>query len=139
MTVEAFKIVPSTENSDIENDIYHVFIDDLILDCNIGVYTHEKGVTQRVRINLDLTIQEDNKDINDEINNTVCYDQLIKGITLIVAKGHINLVETLAESIATMCLDNKKVGVVQVKVEKIDILKNAKSAGVRIQRYNKNC
>ena len=25
MTVEAFKIVPATENSDIENDIYHVF------------------------------------------------------------------------------------------------------------------
>jgi 7,8-dihydroneopterin aldolase/epimerase/oxygenase len=138
MTVEALKIVVPTESSDIQNDIYHVFIDDLILDCNIGVYSHEKDATQRVRINLDLTIQEGNKDINDEINNTVCYDKLIQGIALIVAKGHINLVETLAESIATMCLKNKKVSIVQVKVEKIDILKNARSAGVQIQRYNQN-
>ena len=33
-----------------------VFMHDLVLDVEIGVYTHEKGVTQRVRFSVDVDV-----------------------------------------------------------------------------------
>ncbi len=37
-------------------DLDRVFMHDLVLDVEIGVYTNEKGVTQRVRFSVDVDL-----------------------------------------------------------------------------------
>jgi 7,8-dihydroneopterin aldolase/epimerase/oxygenase len=55
-------------------------------------------------------------------------------VEAILAAGHTNLVETLCEKIAQSCLTDKRVLSARVRVEKPDIIPNARSVGVEIER-----
>ncbi|WP_142847509.1 dihydroneopterin aldolase [Telmatospirillum sp. J64-1] len=123
--------------ADAQGSMRHVFVRDLVLDCSIGVYAHEKMAPQRVRVNLDLGVRElDPAMIGDEIGNVVCYEKIVTGVRAIVADGHVNLVETLAERIAEMCLLDPRVRTARVRVEKLDVFEDAASVGVEIERLN---
>jgi dihydroneopterin aldolase len=110
-----------------------VFVRDLVLPCRIGVYSHEKLGEQRVRINLELVCTE-HPAINDEHANVVCYDQIITEIKHLIGVEHINLVETLAERIAALCLQDHRVQQAKVRVEKLDVFAEAEAVGVEIER-----
>lgn len=125
---------PPIRIADARNAIRHVFIRDLVLSCRIGVHRHEETATQRVRINLDLAVRDDG-DLADDLANVVCYERLSDGVRAIVGSRHIRLVETLAEEIAQMCLADGRIRSVRVRVEKLDVLVDAGSVGVEIERY----
>jgi dihydroneopterin aldolase len=109
-----------------------VFMHDLVLDVEIGVYTHEKGVTQRVRFSVDVDLTPATGALNDDIGRAFDYDTIVKGTKDIVARGHINLVETLAERIARHCLAHPRAARVRVRIEKLD--KEPGAVGVEIVR-----
>jgi dihydroneopterin aldolase len=109
-----------------------VFMHDLVLDVEIGVYTHEKGVTQRVRFSVDVDVLPATGALDDNIARAFDYDTIIKGIKDIIAEGHINLVETLAERIAEHCLQHPRASSVLVRIEKLD--KEPGAVGVEIVR-----
>ena len=109
-----------------------VFVHDLVLDAEIGVYTHEKGVTQRVRFSVDIEVTPASQAIDDQIERVLDYDMIIASIKTILAEGHINLVETLADEIATRCLSHPRAASVKVKIEKLD--KEPGAVGVEIVR-----
>ena len=81
-----------------------ILVRDLVLQCEIGVFRHERGARQRVRINLDLAVREDGVPIADDLRNVVCYDEIVSAIRQLSEAGHFNLVETLAERIAEYAL-----------------------------------
>jgi dihydroneopterin aldolase len=120
--------------ADAKRRIRHVFVRDLELNANIGVYHREKGQLQPVRINLDLTVEETDGDIEDKLENVVDYGAVVEGIKAILAGGHLNLVETLAEKVAAHCLSDKRVKVARVRIEKLKVLAEAQSVGVEIER-----
>lgn len=136
MTTSHIKLVKPRKIADGTNAIRHVFIRDLMLPCSIGVHRQEKNADQRVRINLDLAVSEGDQPIDDDIKNVICYEHLTKGIEEILNQGHVNLVETLAENIADMCLSDRRVQSARVRVEKLDVLEDAESVGVEIERFN---
>ncbi len=109
-----------------------VFMHDLVLDVEIGVYTHEKGVTQRVRFTVDVDLLAATDALDDDIGRAFDYDTIIGGIKAIVARGHINLVETLAEEVAAHCLAHPRAASVTVRIEKLD--KEPDAVGVEIVR-----
>src|SRR5262249_46593752 len=109
-----------------------VFVHDLVLDVEIGVYTNEKGVTQRVRFSVDVELNPVTTALNDNIARAFDYDTIIQGIKDIIARGHINLVETLAEKIADHCLVHPRASSVVVRIEKLD--KEPGAVGVEIVR-----
>jgi dihydroneopterin aldolase len=119
--------------ADAKKRIRHVFVRDLELNANIGVYRREKGTLQPVRINLDLTVEETDA-VDDKLENVVDYGAVVEGIKTILAGGHLNLVETLAEKIAAHCLEDERVKVARVRIEKLKILPEAQSVGVEIER-----
>lgn len=120
--------------ADAKKRIRHVFVRDLELNANIGVYHREKGQLQPVRINLDLTVEETDGDIEDKLENVVDYGAVVDGIRAILAGGHLNLVETLAEKVAAHCLVDRRVKVARVRIEKLKVLAEAQSVGVEIER-----
>jgi dihydroneopterin aldolase len=112
----------------------HVFVRDLDLMALIGIYEHEKTDPQRIIVNIDLSVQEGEGPQDDDIGHVVSYEIVVKKVEQIIAEGHINLVETLCEKIAAACLRDKRVVAARVRVEKPDIIKNARSVGVEIER-----
>src|SRR5262249_28581161 len=98
------------------------------------VWKHERGTRQRVRINLDLAVFEGDTPLDDKLENVVRYDVIVNAVRRMVAKGHIHLVETLAERIAELCLEMDSVRAARVRVEKLDVYADAASVGVEIER-----
>lgn len=116
--------------------VAHLFVRDLVLPSLIGVHRHEQDVKQRVRINLDLTVAEPVA-TDDRLASVVNYETIVARIRAAIGSGHVNLVETLAERIAALCLDDSRVRVARVRVEKLDVFPDAASVGVEIERSNK--
>jgi dihydroneopterin aldolase len=116
--------------------VRHVLIRDLVLMARIGVFAHEKEKHQRVRINLDLQVREE--PAGDDLARVVCYDQIISAIRDLVAGGHNQLVETLAERIGTLCLADPRVRHASITVEKLDVYRDVAAVGITISRQNRN-
>ena len=115
-----------------DEGVRHVFVRDLELGAKIGVHTFERISTQPVRINVDLFVREGPQ--SDQLDDVVCYEDVVDGIKEIIAAGHVNLVETLAENIAQMCLQDERVLKCRIRVEKLKVIAEAASVGVEIER-----
>jgi dihydroneopterin aldolase len=113
--------------------ITHVFIRNLELLAHIGIHGHEQGKPQPVRVNVDLGVKEKGA-TTDKLEHVVDYEAITMKIRALVAKGHINLAETLAERIAEAAFEDARVLSARVRVEKLHALPGAESAGVEIER-----
>ena len=129
------KRVESLPVDDGRTRMRHVFVRDLQLLCRLGVYRHERRKDQRVRVNLDLAVREGEGAPADRLAAVVDYEEIVERVRLIPAKGHINLIETLAERIAEVCLVDERVRTARVRVEKLDVFPDAASVGVEIERF----
>lgn len=112
-----------------------LFVRDLTLLAQIGVWRHEHGRRQRVRISIDLEVEE-TPNPEDRLDDTVNYDRIIRAARDVVAAGHVRLIETLAERIAARCFEDSRVRRCRVQVEKLDVFPDATSVGVEIERQN---
>ncbi|WP_278367835.1 dihydroneopterin aldolase [Acetobacter orientalis] len=113
-----------------------LFLNNMVVDAHIGVFPHEQGVTQRVRISVTFGVQDDDT-LNvgvDDLSRTVSYEHVVLLVRQIVQEGHVRLVETLAERIAAGVLADTRVHVVRVKIEKLDVFEEIESVGVEIER-----
>jgi dihydroneopterin aldolase len=124
--------------ADAHHRIRHVFVRDLELKALIGVHGHEKGKPQPIRVNVDLTVDESESTVADRLKNVVDYEKVVDAIRAIVARGHVNLVETLAEMVAEACLKDRRVLVARIRVEKLKAIEGALSVGVEIERRRPN-
>lgn len=111
-----------------------VYIKDLIGTCQLGIHRHEKGTRQRVRINLELSVIDTGPPPGDHIHQVVCYEDIANGVRELLDGPHINLVETLAEKIASLCFEDERVSAVKVRVDKLDVFDDTESVGVAIER-----
>jgi 7,8-dihydroneopterin aldolase/epimerase/oxygenase len=113
--------------------VRHIVVRDLEFAMHIGVYTSEKGRTQKVRINLDLAVVDGPVDDHD-LKTVVDYCALVERIRSHALERHVHLVETLAEEIARICLEDTRVVSTRVRVEKPEAIPDAEAAGVEIER-----
>jgi len=113
-----------------------IFLRDLVIAAHIGVYPHEEGITQRVRVNIAFGIEDDRTVTvgRDDVGRTVSYEAVVQLVRRIIAEGHVRLVETLAERIAAGVLADERIRVVRVAVEKLDVFAELESVGVEIER-----
>lgn len=112
--------------------VRHLFVRDLVVLARIGIYDHEKDASQRVRLNLDLAVEEGNGD--DRIEAVVSYEPFVTAARQLALEAHSELVETLAEKLAAFCLQDRRVLAARVRVEKLDVFDDAGSVGVEIER-----
>lgn len=131
----------ATRIADAARGLRHVFIRDLVLQASIGVYPSEHEAMQRIRINLDLAVLDEGAAPmshaavgRDDLARVVDYEAVANSARAIVASGHVQLVETLAERIAAAIVTDNRVISVRVRVEKLDVFPDAASAGVEIER-----
>jgi dihydroneopterin aldolase len=109
-----------------------IFVRGLVLPVAIGVYDEEQGVTQKVSFTVEASVAPGVSPQKDVIADVPSYDDLVGAVRGVVAAGHINLVETMAERIAERCLADKRIVSVLVRVEKLE--RGPASVGVEIVR-----
>ena len=97
-----------------------IFVSDFVVDCNVGVYAEEQGVTQKVRFTVEARLDKSIFSLDDEMVEVPSYADIIDCIVALARGGHINLVETFAERIAANCLADKRITHVRVKLEKLE-------------------
>jgi 7,8-dihydroneopterin aldolase/epimerase/oxygenase len=114
---------------------YRVRVRGLLLPCSIGIYEHERQRTQRVRISVDLDIADPGSFSSEDFATVLNYETIVEGVRSIAGAGHIELVETLAERVAALCLQDPRAISVTVSVEKLDVYSDAESVGVAIVRH----
>ncbi|MFT8783275.1 dihydroneopterin aldolase [Acetobacter syzygii] len=113
-----------------------LFLKNMVLDAHIGVFPHEQGVTQRIRVSVHFGV-DDRTDLEvgpDDLSRTVSYERVVQLVHRIVQEGHVRLVETLAERIASGVLADARVRVVRVRIEKLDVFEEIEAVGVEIER-----
>jgi dihydroneopterin aldolase len=69
----------------------------------------------------------------------VDYEQVARSVRAVVAAGHVQLVETLAERLAETCLQDERVQAARIRVEKLDVFDDLASVGVEIERQCATC
>ena len=114
---------------------YSLHIRDLQLDMLIGVYDHEKQNRQPVVINVRATCDSPpkmDKGDADDYSAVPCYKTMVDDITAMTQNGHIELVETLCQKIATLCFRDNRVQSVWVKVEKPNAIPHTNTVGVEM-------
>lgn len=113
-----------------------VFVRDLVLPVAIGVYAHEHGKTQRVRFDISVQVARPAADgrvrPTRDLRDIYSYDIISDGIRMLVAAGHVDLVETLAERIAALLLADPRVVQARVQVTKLET--GSGGVGVAIER-----
>ena len=111
-----------------------IFLNDFIIDANIGVYKHEKIKSQPLRINIIAKVKNPKKINDDKLYSVVCYNQISKKIKKIIKSGHTILLEKLAEKIFQECFKNKRIQTMKIRLEKLDAIQEAESAGIEVER-----
>lgn len=111
-----------------------IFIRDLALRCIIGIYPEERREKQDVVINVEMHCDLRKAGMSDDLNDTVDYKSIKKAILKLVEESRFQLIETMAERIAGIALNNEKVQSVVVTVDKPGALRFAKSSAVEIAR-----
>ncbi len=111
-----------------------IFLNDFMIDANIGVYKHEKIKSQPLRINIIAKVKNPKKINDDKLYSVVCYNQISKKIKKIIKSGHTILLEKLAEKIFQECFKNKRIQTIKIRLEKLDAIEEAESAGIEVER-----
>jgi len=111
-----------------------ILVRDLRFEVLIGIHKRERHVAQIVSIDLDIGIPGNTVFASDKVADTIDYEQVALGIRKLAASGHFKLVETFADRIARLIIDDFKAPWVKVSAAKIGILPNAKFVGVSIER-----
>jgi dihydroneopterin aldolase len=111
-----------------------ILIRDLRVDALIGIHKRERHVQQSVSIDLDIGLPGDAVFASDRVADTIDYEQVVLRIRTLAASDHFRLVETLAERIARLLLDEFGAPWVRVSAAKIGILANVRLVGVSIER-----
>jgi 7,8-dihydroneopterin aldolase/epimerase/oxygenase len=111
-----------------------VIVEGYELTGSVGVYAHERKARQPLVVSLNLAVEDDYDGVSDRLDDVYDYDIAIGAIHASVEAGHINLLETIAERIATACLEDHRVLEVNVRVEKPAVLPDCRCVGIEICR-----
>lgn len=117
-----------------EDMLDRICIYDLLVRCILGINGDERREKQDVLINLAVYVDLRKAGKSDRIEDTVNYRALKKRVLAMAEDSHYLLEEALADAVAELCLAEPLVQRVEVRVEKPNALRFARSVAVEITR-----
>jgi 7,8-dihydroneopterin aldolase/epimerase/oxygenase len=111
----------------------HIFIRDFRLQTLIGFHRRERVVPQTIRLDLEIGIANAAVFTSDKVADCIDYDKVTTRIREL-ALQHVNLVETLADRIARLILEEFGAASVKVSIAKLGVLKDVALVGVTLER-----
>jgi dihydroneopterin aldolase len=116
---------------DQEGDLDRVFVRDFVVSAAIGAYDFERSIRQRVVFDVDAMVRRAGGH-PDDMRSIFSYDIILDAIRLVVGRGHVDFVETLAEEAASVLLQHARVRSIRVSIRKLDVIEG--EVGIEIRR-----
>ena len=114
-----------------------IIIRDLLLRTVIGVNPEERGIKQDVVLSLELSCDLSKAGASDRLEDTVDYKRLKWTVIDFVESSSFQLLESLAERVAGLCLEPALIEEVKVTLDKPGALRFARSVAVELTRRKK--
>lgn len=111
-----------------------IFIRALRIEALIGFHKRELVVPQTISIDLEIGIANTKVFESDKVADCIDYDRVATRVRELATAQRFNLVETLADRIAALVLDEFGAARVKVSAAKLGILKNTGLVGVTVER-----
>jgi len=111
-----------------------VYIRDLRIDAVIGIYEWEQKIQQQINVNLEMGWDNRSAAQSDDIKDTLNYKAAAQLVKELVQKSEFELVEALAEHIATLLLEKMNIPWIKVSLGKPMAVTDSKEVGVIIER-----
>ncbi len=111
-----------------------IFIESLRAETQIGIYPREKALPQSVEIDLKIGHSTASAGASDDIRDTVDYAVVVERLREDLAARHFNLLEALAEHVATLLLEEFGATWVRVSIAKLGMMRGVKRVGIVIER-----
>ena len=110
-----------------------LFLHDYTVPVRIGVHDFERDGPQRMRFQVDLWVPLAlGGDGADHIDEVVDYDFIRETVRERIARGHIELQETLADDLLRAMLAHPKVLAARVSTAKPDVYPDCRAVGVEV-------
>ena len=114
-----------------------VFIHDLQVETVIGIYDWERKIRQTISLDIEMATDISKAAKSDDIEDTLSYKTVAKRLIEFIEQSEFELVETLAEKICRIVLDEFSVPWVKLTLHKPGAVSGSRSVGVMIERGNK--
>lgn len=111
-----------------------IFIEELRVDTWIGIYPREKAMAQTIELSLQIGVSTASAGASDDIRDTVDYAVVVQRLRAELSGRHFNLLEKLAEFVATLLLEDFAAQWVRVSVAKLGMMPGVRKVGVIIER-----
>jgi dihydroneopterin aldolase len=111
-----------------------IFIHALKAEAIIGIYDWERQVRQTVLIDLEFAADVRKAALTDSIDDTLNYKRVAKSILAFVERSQFHLIETLAEHVAMLVLDEFGISWVRITLSKPGAVRSSRDVGVSIER-----
>jgi dihydroneopterin aldolase len=111
-----------------------IFIHALKTEAIIGIFDWERQVKQTVILDIEIGADITKAALSDSIDDTLNYKRIAKRVLAFVEASQFHLVETLAEHIAMLLLEEFGVAWVGLSLSKPGAIRSSRDVGVKLER-----
>jgi dihydroneopterin aldolase len=111
-----------------------IFLHALKTESIIGIFDWERQVKQTVIVDIEISADIRKAALSDSIDDTVNYKRIAKRVLAFVEGSKFHLVETLAEHIAMLILDDFGISWVRISLSKPGAIRSSRDVGVALER-----
>lgn len=111
-----------------------IYLRSIRLEAMIGIYRRERTTSQPIEINLEMALPHSRVFETGKVADTIDYAVVMAKLRALLEGQRFGLVESLAEAIARLLIDEFHSPRVKVSVAKLGILKDVGQVGVAIER-----
>jgi dihydroneopterin aldolase len=111
-----------------------IFLRALKTEAIIGIFDWERQVKQTVIVDIEISADIRKAALSDSIDDTLNYKRVAKRVLAFVEESKFHLVETLAERIAMMILEDFGIAWVRISLSKPGAIRSSRDVGVSLER-----
>ncbi|MGH8224597.1 MAG: dihydroneopterin aldolase [Gammaproteobacteria bacterium] len=111
-----------------------VIIETLTLETTIGIFEWERRIRQRLVFDLELATDAAKAAASDSIEDALDYKAIVKRVRALVETSAFGLVESVAEAVAALLVEEFGVRWLRITVRKPGAVTGARNVGVVIER-----
>jgi dihydroneopterin aldolase len=111
-----------------------IFIHALKTEAIIGIFDWERQVRQTVLLDIEMSADIRKAALTDSIADTLNYKGVAKRVLAFVGASQFHLVETLAESVAMLILEEFAISWVGIVLSKPGAVRSSRDVGVTLER-----
>ena len=116
------------------NDMDIIYLKDLRIDTIIGIYDWERQTKQTIILDIEMATDISKAAKSDNIDDALNYKAVAKRIIAYVSESEFQLVETLAEHVAEILINEFKIPWVRLSLNKQGAVRGVRDVGVIIER-----